>query len=220
MFRNITKSTNDDSIRADLETGFVAITYKDGEGNTMLHLAALADNLRVTNLLLSKGADMRAVNNRGQEPIELAIRSKGYNSTRALLDYYGDDSHEYKLFLLDLAKKSSNAEIIGLIQNDIEVSSKEIAAKKRIRLFGEYREATEGEASEVSGGGSAGAGAPNANVYKNPQESDVLADGVFLASDGDLEDDFVDVWTFDGSDPTPHPDRPLGGVIGKKDNSL
>ena len=66
---------------------------RDGDGDTLLHCAAIAGRLDVVRLLLDLKAEVNSQNNKGSTPLHLA--SRGYKKgnldvVRLLLDYGAD----------------------------------------------------------------------------------------------------------------------------------
>lgn len=56
-------------------------------GDTALHMAAAAFRRPVAELLVARGADCRAKNRRGAEPLHRAVRTRSLAAVRALLDH-------------------------------------------------------------------------------------------------------------------------------------
>lgn len=54
---------------------------KDNRGDTALHKAAWQGNEKVVELLLNNGADIHSTNNKGQQPLDIAIQY-GKNSKK------------------------------------------------------------------------------------------------------------------------------------------
>lgn len=60
---------------------------KDNRGDTALHKAAWQGNEKVVELLLNNGADIHSTNNKGQQPLDIAIQY-GKNSKKShLMDF-------------------------------------------------------------------------------------------------------------------------------------
>ena len=90
-----------DAVRADdlakvkvlLEKDPSLKNIKDPAGSTPLHIAAVNGSLAMVELLLSKGADMNAVNTQLNTPLLEAIRSKKEDVSRLLIEK-GADIHK------------------------------------------------------------------------------------------------------------------------------
>mmetsp|Transcript_23627 Transcript_23627/g.33329 ORF Transcript_23627/g.33329 Transcript_23627/m.33329 type:complete len:263 (-) Transcript_23627:107-895(-) len=69
--RDACKSKDLNGVRTLLDAGANA-KFVDKTGNTLLHLAAMFDNFAVVELLVQRGADLRAKNPAGESPMDVA----------------------------------------------------------------------------------------------------------------------------------------------------
>lgn len=67
------KNNDPEKIKILLETDVTQINIKDPAGNTPLHIAAVNGSVPLVEMLLSKGADINAVNTQLNTPLHLAI---------------------------------------------------------------------------------------------------------------------------------------------------
>ena len=77
------------------------VEFKDKQGLTYLHVAAINHKLQVIKLLLEKGANPNCVDKRGAPPILMALGTKNNNNQEILFLEHG----------LDLEKKTNGMTI-------------------------------------------------------------------------------------------------------------
>jgi ankyrin repeat protein len=68
--------------------GGANIDAKDACGNTPLHVAAVMGHLAIVKALLSGGANILAINNRGKLPIHSAVRGRNSKASKYLLQHF------------------------------------------------------------------------------------------------------------------------------------
>ena len=85
----------------------------NSEGNTILHMVMAKDNKNILMLILKLGADINAVNNKGETPIFNAIKEGLYDNIRLGLNYSANIFHKDKdgNSLLFTALQSSNRDL-------------------------------------------------------------------------------------------------------------
>jgi len=75
---------------------FVDIAHYLCAGDTALHMAAAVFRRQVAALLVAHGADCRAKNRRGAEPLHRAVRTRSLAAVRALVDGGADSRRPNK----------------------------------------------------------------------------------------------------------------------------
>ncbi|MEZ7892279.1 MAG: ankyrin repeat domain-containing protein [Candidatus Wallbacteria bacterium] len=97
------------------------VSYRDSEGNTLLHLAAAANQPEIVKILLKKGIYISIRNKNNDTPLIAACYSESLASAKAILDGGADPTlrnHKNKTALL-IAKDKENESLIKLVKGYI-----------------------------------------------------------------------------------------------------
>jgi len=108
-----------DKMDAMLNTAPHLIATRDENDNTLLHLAVLRNEIAEAQDLLSRKADVNAINSAGMTPLHLAAKFDEMQMTKLLLSKKPNLSIRDKRGLtpLDWATKTHHSEIEALLRN-------------------------------------------------------------------------------------------------------
>lgn len=115
MAQHALARTGESKIRAIANPDLVS--WKDANGWTHLHLAALLGDIQKAQLLLSSGADVNARDNYRLTPLHRAVARGDRNMVLLLLAYGADVNAEGEIYgtPLEYAKEKSNCEVVELL---------------------------------------------------------------------------------------------------------
>ena len=86
---DMARSGDAERLAAYLDAG-APIGMRNAKGDTLLHLAAYHEQPATVRMLIARGAELEAENDRGQRPLSCAVFKQDLESTKALLEAGAD----------------------------------------------------------------------------------------------------------------------------------